>query len=264
MQKIDLSILGPSLKKRFLALPCSASEATKICDACKATVEPKQMLIGEEIRYSPRICPCRVAEEKRLEQEKVRAEILEAQSRHTYSWLGSKWSMASMRQKTFDNFQADRQPEGYEAARLFADDPFGCLTLHGTFGTGKTHLLSAVCNKSLYNAKPCYSLFTTAPMLFGAIQERIGHNEDYFPIIDRAIQTPLLVIDDVDKAKWTEFREEIYFSIVDRRVQAGRPIAISTNRLSDLADFVGGAVCSRLKIGQIDVEMAGADYREEL
>jgi DNA replication protein DnaC len=227
-------------------------------------IEPREILIGDEVRYSPGKCPCRIAEQKRLEQAKIRAEILEAQSRNTYTWLGSKWAMTAMRQKTFENFKAERQQEGYESAMLYAANPEGTLALHGTFGTGKTHLLAAVCNKSLYNAKPTYSLFTTAPMLFGAIQERIGHNEDYYPLIDRAIQTPLLVIDDVDKAKWTEFREEIYFSIVDRRVQSGRPMAISTNRLSDLASFVGGAVCSRLKIGQIDVEMAGSDYREEL
>jgi DNA replication protein DnaC len=72
------------------------------------------------------------------------------------------------------------------------------------------------------------------------------------------------VIDDVEKAKHSEFTEEVYFEIVDERTKAGRPIAISTNRLGDLEQYVGGAVCSRLSIGQIAVEMMGADYRLEL
>jgi DNA replication protein DnaC len=78
------------------------------------------------------------------------------------------------------------------------------------------------------------------------------------------MKTNLLVIYDLDKAKHSEFREEIYFEIIDERVKAGRPIAISTNRLDAIEDYVGGAVCSRLKIGQIPVEMRGVDYRENM
>ena len=265
MQKINMSMMPQSMKDHYLALPKSPEESIKICDVCHQEIFAREIHIGNQIRYAPGKCPCRYAEEKRLEQEKIRAELLEAQSRHTYTWLGSRWSYTGLRDKTFDTFDAERQPHGYEAARMFANDPYGTLVLHGTFGTGKTHLLAAVCNQALYNKqKPVYSLFTTAPVLFAAIQDRIGHNEDYYPLIDRAIETPLLVLDDIDKAKHSEFREEIYFAIIDRRIQAGKPVALSTNRLSDLADFVGGAVCSRLKIGQIDVEMTGADYRDEL
>jgi hypothetical protein len=73
--------------------------------------------------------------------------------------------------------------------------------------------------------------------------------------------TLLLDFDDVDKAKRTDFREEVYFNIIDKRVICGRPIAISTNRLNELDQFIGGACVSRLSIGQIALEMVGADYR---
>lgn len=262
---LNSNFLPESLRARYQSLPTSPEEAEYVCEACGNAVEPRTVRYGEETRYSRAKCPCRVAEEKRVEQEKIRAEILDAQSRHTYSWLGSRWSDAALRTKSFESFDHSKQEKAYEAARMFANHPCGTLVLHGTYGTGKTHLLAAVCNKALYNRpKPIYSLFTTSPKLFAAIQERIQRNEEYFPLIDRAIQTPLLVLDDIDKAKWSEFREEIYFAIIDERVKAERPIAISTNRLQDLASFVGGAVCSRLKIGQIEVEMTGDDYREEL
>ena len=47
-------------------------------------------------------------------------------------------------------------------------------------------------------------------------------------------------------------------------MNAELPTAISTNRIDELADDVGSAVCSRLKVGQIAVEMRGADDREEM
>jgi DNA replication protein DnaC len=136
--------------------------------------------------------------------------------------------------------------------------------LYGSFGTGKTHLLAAVCNAILLYAPPITSLFTTAPKLFNAIQERIQEREGYWGLIERAIATPLLVIDDIDKAKYSQFREEIYFAILDERVKARLPTAISTNRLSALTEYVGGSVCSRLKVGQVAAEMIGDDYREEM
>lgn len=266
MQKINFDLLPPSLKSRYLALPRTVTDVPEICKFCSAPIHVKQILLGNELRYLSEKCPCRIAEEKRLEQEKIQAEILDARSRNTYTWLGRQWQTQSLREKTFENFHADRQREAYDAACMFTNDPYGALVLYGTFGTGKTHLLAAICNKALSNKqKSICSLFTTAPLLFGAIQERIGQGQDYYSILEHAVSTPLLIIDDIDKGKkHNEFREEIYFSIIDRRVIERRPTAISTNRLDELADFVGGAVCSRLKPGQIAVEMAGTDYREEL
>ena len=265
MEKINSKFLPKGAKAWYQKLPQTPESVTYTCEACGCLVEAHKVSFGEDTRYSRTKCPCRVAEEKRLEQEKIRAEILDAQSRHTYSWLGSRWSDVALRQKSLENFDQSKQMLAYETARMFARNPNGALVLHGSYGTGKTHLLAAICNTALYNKnKSIYSLFTTSSKLFAAIQERIQRNEEYFPMIDRAIQTPLLVLDDIDKAKWSEFREEIYFSIIDERVKAGRPTAISTNRLEDLSTFVGGAVCSRLKIGQIGVEMTGADYREDL
>jgi len=264
MQKVNMSLLPPSLLARYLALPRTIAEIDNMCEHCGNTVEVKEITIKDEVRYSLVKCTCRIAEEKRLEQEQIRKAMLDTASRHTYTWLGGRWTDVALREKTFETFDQSKQLAAYESARMFANDPYGVLVLHGTYGTGKTHLLAAICNTALRNKKPVKSLFTTSPKMFAAIQERIQRNEEYYPIIDKAIQTPLLVIDDIDKAKYSEFREEIYFSIVDDRIKAGMPIAVSTNRLSELASFVGGAVCSRLKTGQIEVEMAGDDYREEM
>jgi DNA replication protein DnaC len=225
--------------------------------------EPHSYTIRNVTYYGKRKCACQKAEEERVAKEKQHLEMLEFYGDRTYNWLGSRCSETTLRKKTFENFEAERQPEAYKAAQVFADEPYGALILHGTFGTGKTHLLAAICNEALvkHNRR---SLFTTSTKLFAAMQQKINDHTDYYQIVEQAIKTPLLVIDDIDKAKWTEWREEQYFAIIDERVKHERPTAISTNRLEELDKFVGGAVCSRLQIGQIAVPMNGADYRREL
>jgi DNA replication protein len=251
------------LAEKFRALPTDPQEVTWECATC-GTIEPQKFDVDGVAHYNRRLmCPCQQKEKERKEKEEQRKVWIEMQAARIYSWLGDRWSDPSLAKKTFENFKPDTQTEAYEAARLYAANPSGTLVLYGTFGTGKTHLLAAVCNEALYK-HGVSSRFTTAPELFGAIQQKIAHNEDYYALVEGAAKIPLFVIDDIDKSKWTEFREEIYFAIIDRRSKRGLPTAISTNRLDQLADFVGGAVCSRLKLGQIAIPMNGVDYREEL
>jgi len=249
--------------ERLSALPTSPEEVMWVCETC-GPIEPHAYDVRGTIHYSRvSVCPCQIREKERKEQEQRHLQWIESSAKTTYGWLGTRWDNIALRQKTFENFKSERQPEAYELARLFVAKPQGTLVLYGSFGTGKTHLLSAICNEALIKHKTT-SLFALAPDLFASIQYRIGRNEDYYDLVDRAGRTSLLILDDIDKAKWTEFREEIYLSIIDKRVNRGLPTAISTNRLDQLASFVGGAVCSRLQVGQIAIEMIGHDYRKEL
>lgn len=194
---------------------------------------------------------------ERQQQQALRRKRIE----DAYNWLFNSRSDVILREKTFSNFDASKQPQAYQITRDFLDIMQGTFILHGTYGTGKTHLLAALCNQLIDNGVS--ARFTTAPKLFAAIQK--GINQDgYEQIILRAIGTPLLIIDDIDKAHATEFRQEIYFDILDERVKHNRPTAISTNRLDDLGEIIGGASMSRLKIGQIALKMIGEDYRETL
>jgi DNA replication protein DnaC len=100
--------------------------------------------------------------------------------------------------------------------------------------------------------------------LFDAIGERIGQGEDYHDLLRRAIQAPLLLLDDLDKLKPSEFREESLYKILNGRSSAGLPLALSSNNAPDeLVRWIGGAGCSRLMAGLIPVPMFGSDYRLE-
>lgn len=191
----------------------------------------------------------RKEEEARLKRDRYR---------HAYLWLGSTWG-DGLKAKMLENFDASRQPQAVEAVKIFLSDLNGTLIFYGSFGVGKTHLLAGLCNALIEKGET--PRFATSPNLFTAIQQRIRNNQDYNDIIVSAATSKLLILDDVDKAKWSEFREEIYFAIIDTRVNRGLPTALSTNRLTELASFMGGAVASRLSIGQLAVEMKGEDQR---
>lgn len=234
-------------------------EAVWTCEKC-GVIQPRYSKSVE--RWVKQSCECQKAAKRREEEAERKRQQQAGMILSTYCWLGKAWPDENLVSKTFANFDQSKQPEGFASAELFIELLSGTLVLHGVFGTGKTHLLAAVCNHLREHGKE--SRFTTAPNLFGAIQEAINYNEDYNKYIRMASTTPLLVIDDIDKAKWSEFREEKYFAIIDNRVKRGLPTAISTNRVEELEKFVGGAVASRLSIGQIAAPMNGQDYRKLL
>lgn len=228
------------------------------CPTC-GPQEPLRLPSGRFLRRS---CACERAARQAVRELEQRALWLKQQRLRTYSWLGERWSDLPLAEKTFANFDASREVEAFLAAQGFASLLKGTLILYGSFGTGKTHLLAAICNALLERGKSCR--FLTAPKLFAALAHQISLDEDFSSLLWQAIQTPLLVIDDVDKARHSEFREEIYFELIEERTKAGRPIALSTNRLSELSHFVGGACLSRLSMGQVAIQMVGADYRLEV
>lgn len=187
---------------------------------------------------------------------------LSQNARDVFNWLGGRWYDTELRQTRFETFDVSRQQVAYEAAQMFVKMPEGTFILYGPYGTGKTHLLASICNALLEKERA--SKFCTAPNLFAAIQDRMNTHDDYNELLDKAVRADLLIIDDVDKARWSEFREEIYFDIIDGRVKRKRPIALSTNKLDELGNYVGGACLSRLSIKQMAVEMTGSDYRKEM
>lgn len=247
---------------QYDALAASPEGKDYTCPTC-GYVPAKEVTLAGKTRYIRQICPCQKRARERAEAAERENTLLMHYATRAYKWLGDQWTDTPLMQKTFYTFDETAQPEGAEAARQFVGIFAGSLVLYGPYGTGKTHLLAALCNQVVKERKVS-PLFTTAPKLFTAINARISAKEDYSRVLAEAIHTPLLLIDDVDKAKWTEFREEIYFAIVDERVKAGRPLALSTNHISKLPEYVGGAIASRLKIGQIAVEMVGNDYRENM
>lgn len=241
----------------------TSEEATWACSRC-GIVLPSQVRSGVlKGRWIRGRCKCQEAFERARDHDEM-AEMMQINLRtKAFSWLGKEYSDRELSLKTFDTFERYAQPEAFAAAYGFVFDLRGNIVLHSEeFGTGKTHLLAAIINQ--LRLQGIASHFVTAPKLFRALQARIQCNEAYNDIIQKMIAIPFLVIDDIDKAKPSEFREERYFDVIDERTKAGRPTGISTNKLASLATYVGGAACSRLSIGQVEVQMRPRDYRKQL
>jgi len=239
----------------------TAEEASFECENCGPIAPYHVTLSG---RWLKGTCHCMMKAHQEREMADMRLAWMREQPRRSFEWLGKQWTDIALAEKTFENFDIALQQNAYEAIQFFLQDMFGSLVLHSEgYGVGKTHMLAAIVNY-LRIEKHRESRFTTAPKLFRAIQEKMDFKESYTQLILIACNTPLLVLDDVDKAKPSEWKHEIFFEIIDERVKRGLPIALSTNRISDLAFYVGGAACSRLSISQIDVDMSGVDYRVRL
>lgn len=212
---------------------------------------------GYYIRQS---CACEEREQERQAQERLQAGQTARNQAPTYAWIGQDWADLTLREKTFAAFERARQPEAFEATRAFAAQPHGTLVLFGGYGVGKTHLLAAIANEFCRTGKSC--LYVSAVALFEVLQERIQQNRKYHDLLKRAIHAPLLLIDDLDKPKPSEFREAIYYLLIDKRTLAGRPLAISSNVAPPEWDrWIGKAARSRLLMELCPIEMRGPDYR---
>ena len=237
----------------------NAAEKTWTCPTC-GVVPPIALADGW---FARRLCRCEraafEAEQLRLLQEEQR----QVRTALTYTWLGRAWSEPGLAAKTFATFRGERQPDAYELAQAFAAETVGTLALYGSYGTGKTHLLAAIANAVASSGRICR--FASVVSLFDALQERIQAGQDYHELVRKAIGAPLLILDDLDKLKPSEFREETLYKILNGRSTAGLPLAFSANRAPDeLVRWIGEASRSRLMAGLIPVLMNGSDYRLEV
>jgi DNA replication protein DnaC len=236
-----------------------AAEKTWTCPAC-GVVPPIALADGWYVR---RLCRCERAAFDARQLHQLQEEQRHVRTTLTYTWLSSAWSEPELAAKTFAGFKQERQPDAYALAQTFAARPEGTLALYGAFGTGKTHLLAAIANAFAAAGHRCR--FASVVSLFDALQERIQLGQDYHELVRQAIGAPLLVLDDVDKLKPSEFREETLYKLLNGRCNAGLPLALSSNNApNDLERWVGAAGRSRLMQGLIPVPMNGPDYRLEM
>jgi len=237
----------------------TAAEKTWTCSQCGQEVPPRALPDGRYLRRSRCACEWETYRARQVEVQREQQQVLRELS---YVWIGRKWAEMGLSQKMFANFQRERQPQAFDYARRFVTDTRGVLALYGGYGVGKTHLLAAIANAVRISGRTC--LFASTVMLFQAIQERVSNGRSYHELLERALRTPLLLLDDLDKPKWSEFREETYYTIIDARTREGRPLAITSNCTPLEWDrWIGGAARSRLMMGLMPVELCGTDYRLE-
>src|SRR5579883_3303763 len=231
-------------------------EKTWVCPIC-GTIPPYEVRPGLYVR---RPCACEARHREEQERAAIRCQMQADQRAQTFRWIGQEETEHALEALTFAAFERTRQPHAFDQAQTFAQTPRGTLAFTGSYGSGKTHLLVAIANARRQVCQPC--LYVSAVALFEAIQERIQQEQEYQSLLQRAARTPLLLIDDLDKPKPSEFRESVYYSLFNQRNLAGLPLALTCNcHPRELERWIGGAALSRLMQGLIPVAMQGPDYR---
>lgn len=216
----------------------------------------------------PVVCACVSAAqeaERRAQEEAARQEAVRRRFRE--SWLPARFEGA-----TLEGF-APRP--GTERALALVQDYAGRwpeqlqtgegLILMGDPGNGKSHLAAAIVRRVI-NAGGA-AVFAKVPRLMIRFEATYnpGGREHETDLLQALFDADLVVLDDIGAEKWTQKREERLFLIVDARVDARRPMVVTTNckTIQSLEEAVGFRTLDRLLGACALVENKGTSYRQE-
>ena len=133
-------------------------------------------------------------------------------------------------------------------ARAWAEGRVPGLMLTGPVGVGKTTAAAAAAEHVLRRGRPLRWL--SAPLLFARLGSGMGTRQRE-QALDALTGSHALVLDDIDKARPTEYAAEHVFLAVDTRITDRTPLLITSNMsLAELAqrwpDPYGEAIASRI------------------
>lgn len=171
----------------------------------------------------------------------------------------------SQLQVAFTLFGSDPgKNQAVEAVRKIVKNGSGWLTIHGSYGVGKTSLLFAAVNAAVKSGIQAH--YTTAANLLADIRRRFSDGDKQSASVEDAIanwiEMPLLAVDEVDRVSLTQWTSETIFRILDARYQSAdrRATLLVSNTAPDAMKAEYAYLVSRMRSGQI-IPLSGADMR---
>jgi DNA replication protein DnaC len=249
-----------------------------VCPHCGELTPPQRFLPdpfgrqGRGMWIRPTSHGC--TEEREHQQETALEEAERKNAEAAERWrrrLEQAGLVGKLATATFDNYEArDNWPEALtlkNRVREYADDLLAgrlepghnWLVLAGPVGTGKSHLAAAVVRAALRDGKQAYfrEWTTYLQRITTSWDKRDDPNaERESEILAELDQGWLVVIDDLDKRRSTEWVKGTLFSFLNNRYNAQLPTIITLNTPMDaldpkapgrlaLHDLMGGAVLDR-------------------
>jgi len=240
------------LKSFYDKLPdCEHGEKRGYCEQCKE----------EDQKQYEAACQERL---RREEEEKAarKAAEMEARKNNPWEWLHGYAVPLKYKDASFDNFIG-----GDQLKKIVRSFPENDMALSGMTGCGKTHLSVAILREMVINdtIQKGEARFTTVPRLLMEIRESFkeGSYESEKTIVDRYVDYPILILDDLGADRATEWAIETLYLIIDGRDSNLRPTLITTNlSVKDIEHHYGARIASRIS-GMRIINIGLPDYRKK-
>jgi len=182
------------------------------------------------------------------------------------------------RSATFKNYDAKLQPIAYKLMSNYFEESV-ILSSPNIWGVGKTHLVCALINKLIDDAKPDQHRRIPSPFYFttesnlllrirNTFKNKDEDSEDEETIYKEIKRHLIVVIDDVGKVIPADlaFLQRVYFQIINDRYNDNLFVILTTNLdLKQLSQYIGVACADRLyeMCGKENiVVMKGESYRQ--
>ncbi len=211
--------------------------------------EPEKCDCPEAQAYWAKVEADRIA----AEEEKKRQEEAERIQRRINKLIKDSGIRGRFLNRTFDRFEIDeKNQKAYNIAKRYADtfpsmlpkmDDKGHiqppekerngLFITGSYGTGKTHLATAIANQLIATGTPviCMTMIDLLARIKQTFDKSDGATEaEVMKIYE---EVPLLIIDDIGSEQPSEWGSTKIFAIVNARYEAYMPIIITTNYAGD-------------------------------
>jgi len=170
-----------------------------------------------------------------------------------------------MAAKVFDDSKEEYVFKCRKYAESFDDmkeNGIGIL-LHGTTGTGKTHIAVCIANY-LFDTNSVR--FTSLSMLFSGYYARSFELRDQW--LNEFATCDLLIIDDFGVERITDGYYPIIFTLIDLRINAKKPMVVTTNKsIDDFESEIGTKekrLATRILEGCYPIEVNGKNWRSEV
>lgn len=243
------------------------------CEGCPGLDSCKQPVKGHYPRLEPR-----------YNQLKVSYTPCQYQLNHRHLDNIKSFHMAmDISKADFDQFIMDpERAEIHERALMFIHEYLTTkqgrgLYIYGSFGTGKTYMLSAIANTLSKMGVVCGLVYF--PELIAEIKSGFGSDSSSaYDKIEQLKNIEVLMLDDIGSESMTSWmRDEVLGRILNYRMHKGLPTFFTSNNNYDqlqhhytysqkgeVEEMKGARILERIKALTIPVELQGTNYRQKL
>jgi DNA replication protein DnaC len=210
-------------------------------------------LTGREFEYEPLMLFGKEVFKPKYHPDVVKSMLADRERQETHDELERRHKLFGERcPRLFQETDEARLPDAWTAIQNWTPYPGDGkgLLLVGPTGSGKTRCTWKLLERLYLGSGTAFTFITEVEFGFAVIEALMGHG--VLSYLNRITDVPLLVIDDVGKAKHTERTRESLFAVLDKRMGAMRPNILTTQ-------FNGEELRKRFGAGEGDAYNETAD-----